>query len=308
MSANPRKTQPGAYRTTPHVRRARGSWLSQVPLEGSPAAKRPGRLARWARLLYEYLVFYLGYLYFGTGCALGSAVSALLHPLLPEAFGTRLGRRMTGWHFRAFLALLQASRLVRLDLSCLDQLRGERSIIIAPNHPCLLDAVMIISRLPQTACIMKAAIWNSFFLGGGARLSGYIRNDSAVNMVRSSIRELRAGHQLLVFPEGTRTVGAPVNSFKGGFALMAKKSGAEVQTIFIETASPFLSKGWPPLKKPAFPLIYRARLGKRVRVGEDVRTFLDDLEHYYRQELAGAASLAQAGRAPGAPAVAARKP
>jgi len=54
---------------------------------------------------------------------------------------------MTGMHFRGFLALLRASGLVRIDLASLDQLRGERSIIIAPNHPCLLDAVFIISRL-----------------------------------------------------------------------------------------------------------------------------------------------------------------
>jgi 1-acyl-sn-glycerol-3-phosphate acyltransferase len=264
--------------------------------------------ARWARLPYEYLVFYLGYLYFGTGCALVSGLSAILHPLLPEAFGVRLGRWMTGLHFRGFLALLKASGLVRLDLSALDRLRGERSIILAPNHPCLLDAVMIISRLPQTACIMKAAIWDSFLLGGGARLSGYIRNDSAVNMVRSSTRELRAGHTLLVFPEGTRTIELPVNGFKGGFALMAKKSGAEVQTIFIETASPFLSKGWPPLKKPAFPLVYRARLGKRASVGEDVRAFVNELERYYRHELASPASITQGARATGAPAMPARKP
>jgi len=285
VAANPRKTQPLAYRTAPPVRGARGVRLAPPPIEGM-ASSDAGVLARAARLAYEYLVFYLGYLYFGAGCALGSAVCAMLHPLLPEAFGTRLGRRMTGWHFRAFLALLQASRLVRLDLSALDRLRGERSIIIAPNHPGLLDAVLIISRLPQTACIMKAAIWDSFFLGGGARLSRYIRNDSAVNMVRSSIRELRAGHPLLIFPEGTRTVGQAVNDFKGGFALMAKKSGAEVQTVFIETTSAFLNKGWPPLKKPAFPLIYRARLGERVRVGADVRAFVEDLERYYRQELA----------------------
>jgi 1-acyl-sn-glycerol-3-phosphate acyltransferase len=263
----------------------------------------PGFPARWTRRVYEYLVFYLGYLYFGTGCALVSLLSAALHPLLPDAAGTRLGRWMTGCHFRGFLTLLCASRLVRIDLAALDELRAERSIIIAPNHPCLLDAVLIISRLPQTACIMKADIWDSFFLGGGARLSGYIRNDSAINLVRLSTKELRAGHQLLVFPEGTRTRQAPVNCFKGGFALMAKQSGAEVQTIFLETRSAFLNKGWPPLKKPEFPLVYSARLGKRFRVTGDVKAFVADLESYYRQELATPATgEALATRGAGQPA------
>ena len=242
-------------------------------------------LARPARLAYEYFVLYFGYLYFGSGCAVVSLVSTVLHPLLPARFGVPLGRWMTGMHFRGFLALLRASGLVRIDLASLDQLRGERSIIIAPNHPCLLDAVFIISRLPQTACIMKAEIWDSFFLGGGARLSGYIRNDAPINLIRQSVGELHAGHQLLVFPEGTRTRAAPVNAFKGGFALMAKKSGAAVQTVFIETNSAFLCKGWPLLKKPDFPLIYRARLGMRFTAESDLKAFVSKLKNYYREEL-----------------------
>jgi 1-acyl-sn-glycerol-3-phosphate acyltransferase len=275
--------------------------------EGSPRdsfTKVPiGYLARSGRLAYEYFVLYFGYLYFGTGCALGSLVSTVLHPLLPGRFGARVGRWMTGVHFRGFLALLRASGLVRIDLAALDQLRGEHSIIIAPNHPSLLDAVFIISRLPQTACIMKAEIWDSFFLGGGARLSGYIRNDAPINLVRQSAHELRAGHQLLVFPEGTRTREPPINAFKGGFALIAKRSGASVQTVFIEANSAFLCKGWPLLKKPDFPLFYRARLGKRFWVEGDVKTFVSELENYYRQELVAPAIVEPpAVREPSGPA------
>jgi 1-acyl-sn-glycerol-3-phosphate acyltransferase len=242
-------------------------------------------LTRPARLAYEYFVFYFGYLYFGIGCAVVSLLSTVLHPLLPARFGVPLGRWMTGVHFRGFLALLRASGLVRIDLAALDQLTGERSIIVAPNHPCLLDAVFVLSRLPQAACITKAAIWDNLFLGGGARLAGHIRNDAPINLVRLSTRELRAGNQLLVFPEGTRTRAAPVNAFKGGFALMAKKSGATVQTVFIETNSAFLCKGWPLLKKPDFPLFYRARLGMRFTAESDVNAFVSKLENYYCQEL-----------------------
>ena len=135
------------------------------------------------------------------------------------------------------------------------------------------------------ACIMKSGIRDNVVLGGGARLAGYIRNDTAGDMVREAARELRSGQQLLVFPEGTRTRSAPVNPFKGGFALIAKRAGAPVQTVFIETNSRFLGKGWPILKKPRLPLVYRARLGKRFEVTGDVKSFLTQLEAYYRQSL-----------------------
>ncbi len=276
-SAQERRQQPGAAEqevTMPQ-------WTQDRDPERAPLwfPARPLRLA------YEYFVFYFGYLYFGIGCVVVSLISTVLHPLLPARFGVPLGRWMAGVHFRGFLALLRASGLAHLDLAALDKLTGEHSIIIAPNHPCLLDAVFVLSRLPQAACIMKAAIWDNLFLGGGARLSGHIRNDAPINLVRLSTRELRAGNQLLVFPEGTRTRAAPVNAFKGGFALMAKKSGAAVQTVFIETNSAFLGKGWPLLKKPDFPLFYRARLGMQFTAVSDVNAFVSKLEDYYRQEL-----------------------
>ena len=80
--------------------------------------------------------------------------------------------------------MLKATGIIRLDLDELDALRGERSLLVAPNHPSLLDAVLIISRLPSMTCIMKAKIWDSPLLGAGALLAAYIRNDSAGKMVR----------------------------------------------------------------------------------------------------------------------------
>jgi 1-acyl-sn-glycerol-3-phosphate acyltransferase len=245
---------------------------------------------RWARTAYEYIWLCLGYAYFGGLGLLVTLVSAVLYPLLPRQVGSHLARSVIGTLFRSFLALLRAAGLLRVDLSALDALRGERGVIIAPNHPSLLDAVFVISRIPGVACIMKAKIWDNPVLGGGARLAGYIRNDSPRGMVRQAASEVQAGHSLLVFPEGTRTRSRPINRFKGGFALIAKRAGAPVQTVFIETDNPFLGKSWPAFKRPRFPLVYRVRLGERFSVTGDVQTFLGTLEDYYRRELGPAAA------------------
>ena len=53
----------------------------------------------------------------------------------------------------------------------------------------------------------------------------------------------------------------------------------------------FLSKGWPLFKKPAFPLIYRARLGRRFEVKRDAKALVTDVERYYRETLAAAPSV-----------------
>jgi 1-acyl-sn-glycerol-3-phosphate acyltransferase len=237
------------------------------------------------RLAYEYFVLYAGLLFFSLLCLGWSLLASLLALLLPRRIGVPLGQRVIMAGFRGFIFVLNASGIVKCDLRSLDVLRHERSLIIAPNHPALIDVVLVASRLPHIVCIMKADIWDNPLLGGGARLAGYIRNDSPASMVRLAAAAARNGSQLLVFPEGTRTLQSPINEFKGGFGLIAKTAGVPIQTVFIETNSPFLGKGWPLLKKPDFPLIYRARLGQRFEVQGNVKTFVAELEGYYRQQL-----------------------
>lgn len=235
--------------------------------------------------IYQRTALTFGFVYFGINGLLYTLVSTPLYPLLPRKLGAWLGRNTIGWQFRSYLAMLKATGIIRLDLDALDSLQGERGLLLAPNHPSLLDAVLILSRLPAMTCIMKAKIWDNLFLGAGARLAGYIRNDSPGKMVRVAIAELQAGHQLLVFPEGTRSRNGRLNPFKGGFALIARNAGAQVQTVFIETNSAFLGKGWPLLNMPDLPLYYSVRLGRRFRVDGDIKTFLAELESYYREEL-----------------------
>jgi 1-acyl-sn-glycerol-3-phosphate acyltransferase len=97
---------------------------------------------------------------------------------------------------------------------------------------------------------------------------------------------LRAGNQLLMFPEGTRTRKKSSCRFKGGYALIAKTAGVPVQTVFIETNSKFLGKGWPLYRKPAFPLIYRVRLGQRFEVDGEVKSAVSAMERYHCDAMA----------------------
>src|SRR6266446_2055001 len=85
-------------------------------------------------------------------------------------------------------------------------------LIIAPNHPSLLDAVMVLSRLPDVACVMKADLIDNPIYGASARFSDYIRNDGFMGAATQAIANLKGGSQLLLFPEGTRTTRLPTNS------------------------------------------------------------------------------------------------
>ncbi len=102
---------------------------------------------------------------------------------------------------------------------------------------------------------------------------------------------------MLIFPEGTRTLGGQMHPFKMGFALIAMLTQSPVQTVIITADSNYLGKGWPFFRKPPFPMRYSLRLGKRfVPVpGIDAKSFGCAVESYFhsvlKQSSAPAASL-----------------
>jgi 1-acyl-sn-glycerol-3-phosphate acyltransferase len=237
------------------------------------------------RAAYGYLVVYSGLLVFGLMCLIWSGVAALLGYLLPEERGKVVGRWITSWGFRCYLWLSTLTGAIRFDLGALDALRGAGPLIIAPNHPSLLDAVMVLSRLPDVACVMKANLIDNPIYGASARLSGYIRNDDFIGAATQAVENLKAGSQLLLFPEGTRTTRRPINRLKGGAALVSKRSGVPIQTVLIETTSPFLSKGWPLHRIPPLPICFRVRLGRRFMPRDNLRETIAELEAYLASEL-----------------------
>jgi 1-acyl-sn-glycerol-3-phosphate acyltransferase len=243
------------------------------------------RLLGSLRTFYEYAALYFGLGFLGILCLVWSPVALVLPWVLPAARATMVGRWGVTLGFRIYVGVLSATRACRFDLAALDTLRHGPPLIIAPNHPGLLDAVLVISRLPVT-CIMKAELERNFFLGAGARLAGFIANDSVRRMIDRSIAAIRQGTHLLVFPEGTRTTQAPVNPFTGSIGIIARHAKVPVQTVFIDTDSPYLSKGWPLLRKPAMPITYRVRLGRRFDPPETARELVGELERYFAAELA----------------------
>ncbi len=257
-------------------------------LGGDPSQSLPRReSAGWAWELWGYVILAVAGSLFGVVGLLFTGICMVLEIVLPRRLRPRVGRACIHYLFRFFLRVVVVMGGMRIESDALAELNGAPPVIIAPNHLTLFDAIFVIARVPNVVCVMKAKIWDNPVLGGGARLAGYIRNDAPASMVKQACEQLEKGTHLLVFPEGTRMVRPPVNPFKGGFALISKRSGAPVQTVFLEANSRFLGKGWPFGKKPRFPLHYRLRLGERITFpdGGDTKSFVAELEDYYRRHL-----------------------
>jgi len=241
----------------------------------------PNLLRRGAHRLYEYAALWFGLGLLGAITLAWSLLSVPFYYLMPKRWAVPLGRWAITAIFRIYLGALELVGAVRFDIRALDDLRDQGPLLIAPNHPCLLDALMVISRMPDIACIMKASIVDNIFLGAGARFAGYIRNDAKLSMIKQSVAELKNGRPLLIFPEGTRTTRWPIGPCKGTVALIAARAKVPIQTVFIETDSPYLSKGWPLFRRPTMPITYRIRLGSRFDPPNGAAAFTQELETYF---------------------------
>lgn len=242
------------------------------------------RTGRATKRVCDTIVYLALLALFALSCVVWTVVSLILL-ILPRSLGQPVGQIVIMAGFRYFLAAMRAAGVLKADLAALDGLRGQTPLIIAPNHPSQIDVMLIVSRLPHVICAAKSKLLMHPLLGAMARLAGYIPNDAPHRFVREAVRQLGRGRQLLIFPEGTRSSGNGLNPFKQGFALIAQCADAPIQTVFIDSNSRFLGKGWPWLRVPEFPLVYRVRLGPRLSCGADRRDFVAGMEKAYDGEV-----------------------
>jgi 1-acyl-sn-glycerol-3-phosphate acyltransferase len=233
----------------------------------------------------------LGLLYWAVAGLAITVLGTFLYWLLPKKYSLPCGRFILQKAFLLFIAYFKVAGLLELDDSALQRLADqEGAMIIAPNHISLWDAVFIIAKIPETVCIMKGAIVRNPFLGGGARLAGYIPNDAKSQMLLAASHQLKKGAKLLLFPEGTRTQTDAqwLNPFQGAVGLVAKHSAAPVFPVFIRCNSRFYEKGWALYRKPPqFPIQVSFAVGEPLifQEGESVQAFTHRLEQLYLSEL-----------------------
>lgn len=216
-------------------------------------------------------------------CPVCTLILAVFGDRVSAARGRNLIRALFSWWLRFSIRI----GTFEIDFPAAAKLAAQKGGIIAPNHPSLLDAVMLLATIPDAVCIMRSGLMNSPFLGGAAKLARFIGNDEGAALIRDGVERLHRGENLLIFPEGTRSHRQGVNPFKKGFALMATKTGAPIQTVFIEREGRYLGKGVSLLAPATLPIRLRVSLGEVVRPepGESAQQLARRLEDYFRAHL-----------------------
>ncbi len=138
--------------------------------------------------------------------------------------GLLLGRRGLAWglgsYSRGFFWLLgllvPRARLQVPDRRELSRMRGT---VVVSNHISFLDPLLLLALLPRTITIVRRDFFRVPIFGWLLRGAGFLAPDLFAEgqpWIDRVARHLRAGGNLLIFPEGTRSRDGNVGPFKKG--------------------------------------------------------------------------------------------
>jgi 1-acyl-sn-glycerol-3-phosphate acyltransferase len=249
--------------------------------------------ARIAHLLRRLGTGFL-FVTFGVGALV---IAGIVFPFVAwrsEAGETRerVAQRLIQRSFAFFVRLGTALHLFEVRETGTDRLAHGASLVVA-NHPTLLDAVFLISHMPQADCIVKSEAWRNPFLRHVVRIAGYIPNGEGPQVVDTCVERLRAGRSVVLFPEGSRSPERGLRPFKRGAAHIALRSDSPITPVYITCLPPALKKGQPWWAVPdrklvitidvASPIVARDLLptGEAISTSRAVRSVTSALYEFF---------------------------
>lgn len=244
--------------------------------------------------LWRLSAIALGFFLFGTG---GLLLCITVFPWImlftqDKQKRTDRVRAVIRQTFKLFLFTLQRARLLTIKTQGIQQLQNLKGSLLICNHPSLIDVVIIMSHLKNVQCVVNNKLWSNLFVGMIVRSAGYIRNDIDPQFFLNSCKEMIAqGENILIFPEGTRSVpGQPMKMCRG-FANLALFAKADVQALTLNCSPVWLTKNskWYDIPSQRVKIILKTgpKFSYQTYYNEAprsirVRTLMRDVQNYYQ--------------------------
>lgn len=148
----------------------------------------------------------------------------------------------------------------RLSSQGLQNVPASGGCVIATNHTSFLDPPIIASATTHRMVrFMARDTLFKGFLGWWLPQSGVIpisREKGDVGALRRSIDELRKGHCVGLFPEGTRSADGELQPAKGGIGFLLAKASVPVVPAYIDGAFAAYPRGQRTIRPVKLHIVY----------------------------------------------------
>ena len=138
---------------------------------------------------------------------------------------------------------------IRVRVCGLDTFDTSRSYIFMSNHVSNLDPPVLVPVIPKrTSVLAKSSIFRIPFLGWAMRLADMVpidreNRESSIASIAKANEVLRAGLNMLVYPEGTRSRTGRLQPFKKGPFYMAFETKVPIVPVTIYGTEKMMRKG-----------------------------------------------------------------
>ena len=160
----------------------------------------------------------------------------------------------------------------RCSIKWLEKLNPDEKFIIACNHVSNLDPLLVGCFFPRRLIYFaKEELFKNWLFGACIRALGAIPvsrsdNASAAGALRGFMKLYEEGSDVLIFPEGGRSLDGNLQPLEGGVALIAAREKAPILPVFIDGAF----KAMPTGAKFVKPVKIHVTFGKPLRFSDDV--------------------------------------
>ena len=183
-----------------------------------------------------FCVFGLG------GLLIGSAIFPIILLVYKSEKQRKIFANSIHISWRLFVWLMCFLRLIKINCPEYKKLESLHGTIVIANHPSLIDVVILVSRIPNSICVVKESLFRNLFVRkviGKTYLSNTMKPDE---FITNGSDILSKGYNIVIFPEGTRTVPNKTIRLHRGFAYLQIATGANILPIKITNTPPILGK------------------------------------------------------------------
>lgn len=185
----------------------------------------------WWRVFVKLFSFF----FFGLGSVLISVVAFPIMKIIfpnPKKFRTA-GHAFISVMFRFFIGVMTVIGCSYLTTPDRKKFRSLKSKVIVANHPSILDVVMLISLIPNADCIVNAYLSGKNILHIIVRQLYIPTSLSHEEIMQKCAETLHEGNNLIIFPEGTRSLPIGQHPYKKGAARVALASGCSILPVYM---------------------------------------------------------------------------